>query len=100
MKEERRRNPRVQDKWPVTIQSSDETMTGEMKDLASGGAFINCEKPLSPGEIFNISIHIQDRAKSLPAKAQVVWSSSSGMGVRFLFQDHDINWREQEPSGN
>ena len=99
MKEERRRNPRVQDRWPVTIRSSEETMRGEMKDLASGGAFINCEKPLAPGEIFNISIHIQNRAESLTAKAQVVWSSLSGMGVRFLFQDHTNSWRELESSG-
>jgi Tfp pilus assembly protein PilZ len=91
MLEEKRRNPRVQDKWPVTIQASKKTMTCEMKDLTSGGAFLDCEKPLAPGEIFDMSIHIQDRVESLTAKAQVVWSSSRGMGVRFLSQHDWIN---------
>lgn len=83
MLEERRRNPRVQVNWPVAMQAPEETITGEMKDLSSGGAFIDCEKPLAPSEIFDMSIHIQDREESLTAKAQVVWSSSRGMGVRF-----------------
>ena len=88
MDEERRRNPRVQDKCPVTIKSSEATMKGKMEDLASGGAFITCEKPLAPGEIFDMTLHIQDRSKPLTTKAQVIWSESSGMGVRFL-SGHD-----------
>ena len=84
MDEERRRNPRVQDKRPVTIQSSEETMKGEMENLTFGGAFISCEKPLAPDEIFDVSLHIQDGPKPLTTKAQVIWSESSGMGVRFL----------------
>jgi len=84
MDAERRRNSRVQVNYPVTLQSSEETMTGQMKNLSSGGAFIDCEKPLAPGEIFNLSIHMEDRGTSLATKAQVVWSISRGMGVRFL----------------
>ena len=90
MLEERRRHSRAQVNLPVTVQSSEETTTGEMKNLSFGGAFIDCEKPLAPGETFDMSIHIQDRVESLMDKAQVVWSSPRGIGVRFL-SEHD--WR-------
>ena len=84
MDEERRRNPRVQDKRPVTIQSSEETMKGEIENLTFGGAFISCEKPLAPGDIFDMILHVQDRPEPLRTKAQVVRSEPTGMGVRFL----------------
>ena len=84
MDDDRRRTPRVQVNHPVTMQSTEKTTRGEVKNLSSGGAYINCEKPLAPGEIFDMSIHIEGRARAPSTKAQVVWASSHGMGVKFL----------------
>ena len=84
MDHDKRRTPRVQVNYPVTMQLSEETIRGEVKNLSSGGAYIDCEKPLASGEIFDMSIHMQDKAISPSTQAQVVWSSSHGMGVKFL----------------
>jgi len=84
MDDDKRRTSRVQVNYPVTMQTSEETTRGEVKNLSSGGAYIDCEKPLASGEIFDMSIHMQDKAISPSTQAQVVWSSSHGMGVKFL----------------
>ena len=84
MDDDRRRTSRVQANFPVTMQSSEKTILGEVKNFSSGGAFIDCAEPLEPGEIFDLSIDMLDRARSPSTKAQVVWTSSRGMGVKFL----------------
>jgi len=95
MDEDKRRTSRIQVNYPVTIQTSEKTTRGEVKNLSSGGAYIDCEKPLAPGEIFDMSIHIQSRAVSPSTKAQVVWSSSQGMGVKFIPESDWINPLEE-----
>jgi hypothetical protein len=84
MDDDRRRTSRVKANHPVTMQSSEKTIMGEVRDLSSGGAFIDCAEPFDPGEIFDLSIDIPDKARSPSTKAQVVWTSSRGMGVKFL----------------
>ena len=84
MDNDRRRTSRLEVNYPVTMQSSEGTMRGEVKNLSSGGAYIDCEKPLALGEIFDMSIHVLGKAKSSSTKARVVWSRSHGMGVKFL----------------
>jgi hypothetical protein len=61
-----------------------------VKNLSSGGAYIDCKKPLAPGKILDMSIHVRGKAESSSTKAQVVWSSSHGMGVKFL---HESDWK-------
>ena len=83
VKEERRRYPRTQINWPVTIGTAEVAMVGETKNVSSGGVFICCEKPLAPNEIFNMSISIPERGSALVGKAEVIWTTRSGMGVMF-----------------
>ena len=81
--EEKRRHPRSEASWVITIENPEATISGETENISSGGAFIRCEKPLAPKEIFDMVITLPDRGTSLKGKAEVVWSTQRGMGVLF-----------------
>jgi hypothetical protein len=89
---ERRLQPRVEVKWPVTMLTSEGAIKGETKDISMQGAFIYCDKPLPLSERFVLSVKAP--AASMQVMAQVVWASNSssdrknelaGMGVRFIW---------------
>ena len=89
---ERRLQPRVEVKWPVTMLTSEGAIKGETKDISMQGAFIYCDNPLPIFERFVLSVKAP--AASMQVMAQVVWSSNSptykkdalaGMGVRFIW---------------
>jgi len=80
---ERRRHPRSEVTWPVAIESTETSISGRTKNISSGGAFINCKTKLSPGEVFDMVIHAQSQPTSLSGKAEVVWMSGHGIGVKF-----------------
>jgi hypothetical protein len=89
---ERRLQPRVEVKWPVTMLTSEGAIKGETKDISMQGAFIYCDKPLTLSERFVLSVKAP--AASMQVMAQVVWASNSssdrknepaGMGVRFIW---------------
>jgi hypothetical protein len=40
---ERRLQPRVEIRWPVTILTSQTTIEGEIQNVGPSGAFISCE---------------------------------------------------------
>jgi hypothetical protein len=89
---ERRLQPRVEVRWPVTMLTSEGSMQGETRDISMQGAFIYCDKPLPLSERFVLSVKAP--AASMQVMAQVVWASNSssdkknepaGMGVRFIW---------------
>jgi len=82
---QRRRHPRSEVTWPVAIETAETIISGRTKDISSGGAFINCKSKLSPGEVFHMVIHVQSQSQptSLMGKAEVVWLSRHGIGVKF-----------------
>jgi hypothetical protein len=88
--QERRRHPRSEVDWFTTIETSEISYLGDGKNISSGGAFIECEKPLQPGEVLLVSFSIPDRGTSLMGKAEVVWTSRHGMGVKF-HPEHTVN---------
>ena len=75
--------PRRLVSWPVTIMTSQRTISVETRDLSPSGAFIYCDRPVTPKHIFFLSIHIHSSTVSLSSMAETVWSSHNGMGVRF-----------------
>ena len=83
MTAERRLYPRSEFSWPVTIETTELSMHGITKNISTYGAFIYCEKPLTPDETFDMVINIQERGNSFKGKAKVVWSDLHGMGVTF-----------------
>jgi len=89
---ERRLQPRVEVRWPVTLLTSEGAIQGETKDISMQGAFIYCDKPLALSERFVLSVKAP--AASMQVMAQVVWSNNSsanikmkpvGVGVRFIW---------------
>ena len=90
--EERRVQPRVEVKWPVTMLTSEGAIQGETRDISMQGAYIYCEQPLPLSERFILSVKAP--AASMQVMAQVVWSNNSpahqieeqpGMGDRFMW---------------
>ncbi len=80
---ENRQYPRRTVKWPVIIKTPQTSMTGETRDISSGGAFIYCERPQTPNRIFYLTLHIHPKIISYTGVAEAIWSAPSGMGVRF-----------------
>jgi uncharacterized protein (TIGR02266 family) len=92
VKVERRQHPRTDVSWPVTMETPDGIVESRLNNISLGGAFVSCEKPLSVGEIFHLTLIVPDN-EPVAATAQVVWSNANvpadkvlnrGMGVRFL----------------
>jgi len=90
--EEKRRHPRANLRWPVTIETPEGTVRAETKDVSLGGAFILCEKPLPMKEEFRLTLEIPT-GDPLTLNAEVVWSNCNmpadkvvhrGMGIRFV----------------
>jgi K+-transporting ATPase c subunit len=89
--EDHRVHPRANLRWPVSVQLSGAVTEGVTKDISEGGAYVCCTNPLGPEEVLDMVINAP--SKPLNVKAEVVWSSMSGlddeitprgMGVRFL----------------
>jgi uncharacterized protein (TIGR02266 family) len=89
---ERRQHPRIDINWPVSIETSEGTIHGEVKNISLGGAFIGCKKPLPIGHAFSMTMTGPDN-ETMIATAEVVWSNANvpedkvinrGMGVRFI----------------
>ena len=89
---ERRLQPRVEVRWPVTLLTSEGAISGETRDISMQGAFIYCEKSVPLSE--RLVLSVKAPAASMQVMAQVVWASNSssdrknepaGMGVRFIW---------------
>ena len=90
--EERRKDPRANINWPVSIETSNGPIVAEVKNISLSGAFICCKKPLPLREVFRMTMIGPDNEPVI-ATAQVVWSNVNvpekkvinlGMGVRFI----------------
>ncbi len=90
--ESKRKHPRTTVNWPVSMETADGIVEGEIKNISLGGAFICCEHPLSIGVVFRLTMKAPD-GEPIEASARVVWSNSHlpkekvihrGMGVQFL----------------
>jgi hypothetical protein len=90
--EEKRKHPRADVNWPVSIETTYGTIAGEVKNISLGGAFICCKKPLPIRKVFRMTM-IGPENEPVLATAQVAWSNANmpeekvvnrGMGVRFI----------------
>jgi Tfp pilus assembly protein PilZ len=88
---ERRSQPRVEIRWPVTVLTTQTTIEGEIHNVSSSGAFISCKVvPPLEGSFFIIIKPPERQTISVAGKA--VWSttletdesnSNLGVGVQF-----------------
>jgi hypothetical protein len=83
MSKENRQHPRSKVNWPVTIKTLQETISAQMRDANPNGAFIDCDKPMTPDDLFFLSIHIHPSIVSLSSMAESIWSIHGGMGLKF-----------------
>jgi hypothetical protein len=81
--QDRRRHLRRNVSWFVTLENSGATIIGETKDISPTGAFIYCDSPPEPKQIFKLIISAPEMRTSLTGEARVVWSAPYGIGVRF-----------------
>ncbi|MEJ2365342.1 MAG: PilZ domain-containing protein [Deltaproteobacteria bacterium] len=88
---ERRLQPRVEIRWPVTVLTTQTTIEGEIHNLSPSGAFLSCKGILALEGSFFIIIKPPER-QTISVAGKVVWStalqteesnSSLGMGVQF-----------------
>ena len=86
-----RGQPRAKIKWPVLIQTTSGSISGETQNISTSGAFIFCQDPSSLEDNFQIIIKVPYR-QSLSLSAKVIWktvatlndkASGSGIGVQF-----------------
>ena len=89
--EDQRLHPRVNLRWPVSLEFGGEVAEGTTKDISEGGAYVCCATPLGLKQEFSMVINAPE--KQLNVKAEVVWANTygfndeitpRGMGVRFM----------------
>lgn len=88
---ERRLQPRVDIRWPVTLLTTQTTIEGEILNVSPSGACISCKAFLPLESSFFIIIKPPKR-QTISVAGKVVWSSilqndynnsNFGMGVQF-----------------
>jgi len=86
-----RGQPRAKVKWPVLIQTTSGSISGETHNISTSGAFIYCQDPSSLEDNFQMIIKVPHR-RSLIVSARIIWktvatmndkTSGSGIGVQF-----------------
>jgi uncharacterized protein (TIGR02266 family) len=90
--EDQRQHPRTNLNWPVSMETPEGTIMGQVKNIGLGGAFICCKNPLPVGEVVQMTITGPGK-EAVTSTARVVWSNANlpdekvinrGMGVRFI----------------
>ena len=88
---ERRLQPRIEIRWPVTVLTMQRTIEGEVRNLSPSGAFISCKVVPPLESSFFIIIKPPER-QTISVAGKVVWSTtlqtdgnnaSLGVGVQF-----------------
>ena len=75
----------------VQLSSDDSVFDGLLKNISSGGGFIEAEQHISAGQMVTFVLPLKNRRKAV-VKAEVVWSGPAGFGLKFLNVD------KQEPA--
>jgi len=72
-KPEERRYPRVEVRWPCTLQTVAKSIGAELRDISVGGALIYCQDQIRLDETFQLVIKAPN-GKSLAIAIEAVWS--------------------------
>ena len=87
---ERRKLPRIEVRWPVTIYTDAGPIRGEARNVTTTGAYILCGQRLRRNETYRILIGLA--RQSITVSAEVMWSNidyndedvaHTGLGVFF-----------------
>ena len=101
---ERRKEPRIEVRWPVSVFADHGTIEGETRNISISGLAIFCDEPLRLNESYRISISPPDQS-AVGISGKVIWSDLSGiegddttvgMGVWFVeISEEDRNYFEE-----
>ncbi len=75
---ERRKQPRIDVRWPVAVMSDQGTIRGETRDISSEGVAIFCDEPLRLDASYHIAVTPPEHA-ALGITGRVTWSDLYGM---------------------
>ena len=75
---ERRKEPRIDVRWPVAVTSDQGTIRGETRDISSEGVAIFCDEPLRLEESYHIAVTPPEH-EALGITGRVTWSDLYGM---------------------
>ncbi|MBW1840772.1 MAG: PilZ domain-containing protein [Deltaproteobacteria bacterium] len=74
----KRKSPRFDARWPVTISTDKGEIAGETINISLEGIAICCEKPLHLNKIFRMSMVSLDN-QIIQIAGKIVWSDLYGM---------------------
>ena len=97
---EKRKNPRVEVRWPIKVSMDKDLVEGETVNISIDGMSIYCDDPLPLNEVLRISIEPLNQSV-IELAGKVIWSDSYGMdegksfamGVSFLEISEDDRHR-------
>jgi hypothetical protein len=72
---EKRRSPRVEVSWPITILAETGTIEGEIRNVSVDGLLIFCEEPLRLNETYRMSI-LPGKQHAIGVSGKVVWADA------------------------
>lgn len=74
---ERRKAPRINVNWPITIITSQGMIEGESRNITPSGIFIHCKRRLPEDDIYQMIIKLPND-KQIIVKGQMMWSNLNG----------------------
>lgn len=72
---ERRKQPRIEVSWPVTVIADWGSVQGEIKNINVDGVMIVCEEPLRLNDTYQMSI-LPPEHEAIGVRGKVVWSDA------------------------
>lgn len=74
---ERRKAPRINVNWPITIITSQGMIEGESRNITPSGVFIHCKKKLPEDEVYQLILKLPN-GKQIVVRGQMMWSNLNG----------------------
>ena len=75
---ERRKSPRIDIRWPISIQTDLGPVNGETVNISSDGVSITCEEPIPLEQVLRISIMPPDH-QIIEVFGRITWSDLCGI---------------------
>lgn len=75
--DERRKAPRINVNWPITIITSQGMIEGESRNITPSGVFVHCKKKLPEDEAYQMIIKLPN-GKQIVVRGQMMWSNLDG----------------------
>lgn len=68
----------------VTVTTPDLFSTDTIRDISTGGAFVETPVALSAGDQITLWFSLPNREEPIMLTGEVVWSPRKGVGVKFI----------------